>query len=118
MQARIPLIREPAQPGGLRECCSSSQETTSSFARFRKKAKSAHTDFDHLNAATPVDGTFIAQVELPSHFDAVSFETLINDCWAKVDWGYDRVLVRNGTDRGWIDYMLKTYQKVRVRRLT
>ena len=50
-------------------------------------------------------------IELPSHLDAVSFEKLIKDCWAKVDWGYDRVLVRNGTDRGWIDYMLKRRQK-------
>jgi hypothetical protein len=50
-------------------------------------------------------------IELPSHFDAETFERLINDCWARVDWGYDRVLVRNGTDRGWIDYMLKGGQK-------
>jgi hypothetical protein len=50
-------------------------------------------------------------IELPSHFDAQSFESLIDECWSKVDWGYDRVLVRNGTDRGWIDYMLKGRQK-------
>ena len=50
-------------------------------------------------------------IELPSHFDVIAFEKLINDCWTKVDWGYDRVLVRKGTDRGWIDYMLKTRQK-------
>jgi hypothetical protein len=50
-------------------------------------------------------------IELPSHFDAETFEGLINECWAKIDWGYDRVLVRNGTDRGWIDYMLKGRQK-------
>jgi hypothetical protein len=50
-------------------------------------------------------------IELPSHVDAETFEKLINDCWAGVHWGYDRVLVRNGTDRGWIDYMLKGRQK-------
>jgi len=50
-------------------------------------------------------------IELPSHVDAEAFEKLIDDCWAKVDWGYDRVLVRNGTDRGWIDYMLKGGQR-------
>jgi hypothetical protein len=50
-------------------------------------------------------------IELSSHFDAETFERLINECWAGVDWGYDRVLVRNGTDHGWIDYMLKGQQK-------
>jgi hypothetical protein len=50
-------------------------------------------------------------IELPSHVDAETFEKLINACWATVDWGYDRVLVRNGTSRGWIDYMLKGHQK-------
>jgi hypothetical protein len=50
-------------------------------------------------------------IELPSHVDARPFEKLINECWAHVDWGYDRVLVRNGTNRGWIDYMLKGNQK-------
>jgi hypothetical protein len=50
-------------------------------------------------------------IELPSHLDVVSFEKLINDCWAKVDWGHKRVLVRDGTDRGWIEYMLKRRQK-------
>jgi hypothetical protein len=42
-------------------------------------------------------------IELPSHVDPETFERLINECWAKVDWGYDRVLVGKGTDRGWID---------------
>jgi hypothetical protein len=50
-------------------------------------------------------------IELPPHFDAVAFGALINECWTRVDWGYDRVLVRNGTDSGWIGYMLKARQK-------
>jgi hypothetical protein len=50
-------------------------------------------------------------IELPFHVDAEAFEKLINDCWTKVDWGYNRVLVRTGTERGWIDYMLKARQK-------
>jgi hypothetical protein len=50
-------------------------------------------------------------VELPSHLDAISLEKLIRDCWAKVTWGNRRILVRDGTNVGWIDYMLKDRQK-------
>src|SRR5947209_3479864 len=50
-------------------------------------------------------------IELPSHFDAFSFENLIRDCWAKVDWGHGRILVRDGANAGWISYMLKGRQK-------
>jgi hypothetical protein len=50
-------------------------------------------------------------IELPLHFDAVAFENLIRICWAKVEWGYKRILVRDGANAGWIDYMLKGRQK-------
>ena len=50
-------------------------------------------------------------IELPSHFDAVCFERLIRSCWAKVEWGHDRILVRDGANAGWINYMLKDRQK-------
>jgi hypothetical protein len=50
-------------------------------------------------------------IEIPSHFDAVALERLIRDCWAKIEWGYGRILVRDGADAGWIDYMLKDRQK-------
>ena len=50
-------------------------------------------------------------IELPQHRDAVAFEQLIQVCWAKVHWAHSRVLVRDGTDKGWIDYMLKSRQK-------
>ena len=50
-------------------------------------------------------------IELPSHFDAVALERLIRDCWAKIEWGYGRILVRDGANAGWIDYMLKGGQK-------
>ena len=43
--------------------------------------------------------------------DAVAFEQLIHRCWAKVHWAHSRVLVRDGADKGWIDYMLKLRQK-------
>jgi hypothetical protein len=42
-------------------------------------------------------------IELPSHFDAIALESLIRDCWAKVEWGYGRILVRDGANAGWID---------------
>jgi hypothetical protein len=50
-------------------------------------------------------------IELPAHFDAVALEKLIRHCWAKVRWGYGQVLVRDGANNGWIDYMLKATQK-------
>jgi hypothetical protein len=50
-------------------------------------------------------------IELPSHFDAVVLEKLIRDCWAKVEWGHGRILVRDDANVGWIDYMLKHRQK-------
>jgi hypothetical protein len=36
-------------------------------------------------------------IELPSHFDGIALENLMRDCWAKVKWGYGRILVRDGT---------------------
>ncbi len=50
-------------------------------------------------------------IELPPHFDAFALETLIGDCWAKVELGHRRILVRDGADAGWINYMLKDRQK-------
>jgi hypothetical protein len=50
-------------------------------------------------------------IELPAHLDAVALENLICDCWEKVEWGYPRILVRDGADAGWIGYMLKDRQK-------
>jgi len=51
-------------------------------------------------------------IELPSHLDAVALERLIRRCWAKVELGYGRILVRDGADAGWINYMLKDRQKM------
>jgi hypothetical protein len=50
-------------------------------------------------------------IELPSHFDAITLENMIRECWAKVEWGHGRILVRDGANAGWIDYMLKDRQK-------
>jgi hypothetical protein len=52
-----------------------------------------------------------AAIELPSHCDAVLLENLIRRCWAKVEWAYSRILVRDGANTGWIGYMLKHRQK-------
>ena len=50
-------------------------------------------------------------IELPSHLNAVVLEKLIRGCWAKVEWGYGRLLVRDSANAGWINYMLKARQK-------
>jgi len=50
-------------------------------------------------------------IELPAHLDAIALENLIRECWARVEWGYGRILVRDGTNAGWINYMLKDRQK-------
>ena len=50
-------------------------------------------------------------IELPPHFDAFALETLVGDCCAKVELGYGRILVRDGANAGWINYMLKDRQK-------
>ena len=50
-------------------------------------------------------------IELPPHFDAFAIETLIGECWAKVELGLGRILVRDGANAGWINYMLKDRQK-------
>jgi hypothetical protein len=50
-------------------------------------------------------------IELPSHSDAIALEKMIRGCWAKVEWGHGRILVRDGANVGWIDYMLKDRQK-------
>ena len=50
-------------------------------------------------------------IELASHLDAVALEKLIRRCWAKVELGHSRILVRDCADAGWINYMLKDRQK-------
>src|ERR1700722_1992104 len=50
-------------------------------------------------------------IELPLHFDAITLENMIRECWAKVEWGHGRILVRDGANAGWIDYMSKDRQK-------
>jgi hypothetical protein len=50
-------------------------------------------------------------IELPSHVHAIALEKLIRDCWATVEWGHGRILVRDGANAGWISYMLKERQK-------
>ena len=50
-------------------------------------------------------------IELPPHLDGISLERIIRGCWAKVELGYSRILVRDCANAGWIKYMLKDRQK-------
>jgi hypothetical protein len=59
----------------------------------------------------PGRGHIHCSIELPAHFDAITLENLIRHCWAKVEWGYGGILVRDGANAGWINYMLKGSQK-------
>ena len=79
------------------------------YYRYSKKARSALAHCVHGSVAHPVH--IHCAIELPMHFDAVALESLICDCWAKVEWGYGRILVRDGANAGWINYMLKDRQK-------
>src|ERR1700739_1042495 len=64
-----------------------------------KKAGSAPAPYVH--------GTVVRRwpihcaIELPSHFDGIALEKLICDCWAKVQWGHRRILIRDGANAGW-----------------
>ena len=49
---------------------------------------------------------------MPSHFDAITLENMIRECWAKVEWGYGRISCpRRCENAGWITYMSKDRQK-------
>ena len=50
-------------------------------------------------------------IELPEHLTAAGLEKLIRHCWANVELGHGRILVRGGANAGWINYMLKSRQK-------
>ena len=52
-----------------------------------------------------------AAIELPPHLEPARFDEMIRECWSRVDWGYDRILLRDNADTGWLDYMLKPWQK-------
>ena len=50
-------------------------------------------------------------IELPSHSMLLLSNDSIRVCWSKVEWACGRILVRDGANAGWIDYMLKGRQK-------
>ena len=54
---------------------------------------------------------FHCAVELPARIDATELERLVSNCWAKVHWSYHRTLTRDGANCGWINYILKPWQK-------
>ena len=78
---------------------------------YLKKARSAPAHYVRGNVARPVDGIFIVQLNCRRTSMLLPLKSLIRDCWAKVEWGYGRILVRDGANAGWINYMLKDRQK-------
>jgi hypothetical protein len=52
-----------------------------------------------------------AAIEVPPHISALRFDEIARECWSKVDWGRERVEIKDNADQGWIDYMLKPRQK-------
>lgn len=52
-----------------------------------------------------------AAIEPPERLTDEQFGTLMGDCWRRTHWGYDRMMIRQNADRGWIDYMFKFGQK-------
>src|SRR5476651_2189896 len=76
---------------------------------YLKKARSAPARYVHGSAARRVDGIFIVQLNCPHTSMPLPLKT--RECWAKVEWGHGRILVRDGANAGWIDYMLKDRQK-------
>jgi len=65
----------------------------------------------HVSVARQVDGIFIVQLELPWHFDGIALEKPNPRLLGAGRVGYGRVLVRDGANAGWINYMLKDRQK-------
>ena len=76
-----------------------------------RKARSAPAHLRSSERGTSGRWHIHGAIELPSHFDAVALEKLIRHCWAKVEWGHGRILVRDGANASWISYMLKDRQK-------
>ena len=76
-----------------------------------RKAKSAPARCVHGSVARPVAGISIVQLNCPRTSMLFGLEKLVRECWAKVEWGHGRILVRDGANAGWISYMLKDRQK-------
>jgi hypothetical protein len=81
------------------------------YYRFLKKVRSTPPHYVHGSVVRPGDGIFTVQLNCPRTLDAIALEKLIRRCWAKVELGYGRILVRDCADAGWINYMLKDRQK-------
>jgi hypothetical protein len=53
-----------------------------------------------------------AAIEVPAHISVLRFDELARQCWGKVDWGRERIEIKDKADQGWIHYMLKSPTKV------
>jgi hypothetical protein len=82
------------------------------YLLYLKRARLVHVRYALLECGTSGQWHIHCAIELPSHLDAIALERLIRKCWAKVELGHRRILVRDCANAGWIDYMLKDRQKM------
>src|ERR1039457_2507510 len=82
---------------------------------YLKKARSAPARYVHGSAARQVDGIFIVQLNCPHTSMPLN---MIRECWAKVEWGHDKILVRDGANAGWDRLHVERPSEVRVRRFS
>src|ERR1700739_3479627 len=71
------------------------------FYPYLKKARSALAPLHSWDRGTSGRWHIHCAIELPSHFEGIALEKLICDCWAKVQWGHRRILIRDGANAGW-----------------
>jgi len=76
---------------------------------YLKKVRSAPVRYVHARVVCPDDGIFIVQSNC--HRTCVLSSLKSCACWAKVELGYGRIVVRDRANAGWINYMLKDSQK-------
>ena len=98
----IPSFYETSEPSGVWNCREQGRQTIRVIPILEKTIGGRWHYHCAIEPPAHADGTVM---------DAVNFESLIHDCWGKVHWGYKRVLVRDNSDRGWINYLLKRKQK-------
>ena len=111
VQTSFSAFHEPPQQSSVWSCLSSARQSVFVYYLCSKKVRSAPAHYVHGSAARSGRWHIHCAIELPAHLDAVGLENLIRECWAKVEWGYGRILVRDGANAGWVNYMLKDRQK-------
>ena len=77
---------------------------------YLKKARSAPARYVHESAARQVDGIFIVQLNCPYTSMPLPLKTSSASVGRRSS-GVTAILVRDGANAGWINYMLKDRQK-------